>query len=403
MGTRDGNAAVHGWPAYRFRRGHCRQRRFTGSKLPVAQLLNPPRFIGSTLPGVPPFDMIQPLDSRLGTATLGREGRAPVDLSCPSSVPASESALGGRSGFAILRPPSATTGDWEAALRGSYLGAMNCRICHVSRIAAALGLGALVSAIAGCGTTKSQQATEQLLTSDAVDRSISGIDFTVLRGESVYLDTQFIKPIKGQGFVNADYIISSLRQQIFAAGCQLRENRHDARFILEARVGALGTDGHEVTYGLPASNALSTAASILPNAPPIPAIPEIAFAKRDQQLGAAKIAVFAYERESYLPVWQSGISVAKSDARHTWILGAGPIQQGTIYNGARFAGDRIPLLEEQQRTARGAVVPYDEEAVFAYRNRQPEGRQVNHEQEPAELDHGEKGPDGEPAESKPAN
>ena len=56
---------------------------------------------------------------------------------------------------------------------------------------------------------------------------------------------------------------------------------------------------------------------------------------------AAKVAVFAYDRETREPLWQSGIAQAGSSARDTWILGVGPLQYGNIYNGTRFAGKRI--------------------------------------------------------------
>ena len=56
---------------------------------------------------------------------------------------------------------------------------------------------------------------------------------------------------------------------------------------------------------------------------------------------AAKVSVFAYDRETREPLWQSGIAQAGSSARDTWILGVGPIQYGTIYNGTRFAGKRF--------------------------------------------------------------
>ncbi len=56
---------------------------------------------------------------------------------------------------------------------------------------------------------------------------------------------------------------------------------------------------------------------------------------------AAKVSVFAYDRETREPLWQSGIAQAGSSARDTWILGVGPLQYGTIYNGTRFAGKRL--------------------------------------------------------------
>ncbi len=198
----------------------------------------------------------------------------------------------------------------------------------------------------GCGSTKSRLATQQLLISDAVDRSIASIDFRPLAGHHVYLDTKYIKTVKGLGFVNSDYIISSLRQQMLAAECYLEEEREKAEFIAEVRVGALGTDAHDVTYGIPASNALSSAASLVPNAPPIPMIPEISLGKKSDEVAAAKIAVFAYYRESRHAFWQSGLAQAKSSSKDTWIFGAGPFQRGSLRRGTQFAGEDlgIPIL-----------------------------------------------------------
>ena len=197
-------------------------------------------------------------------------------------------------------------------------------------------LVALPGGMVGCGSTTQRLGTEQLLMSDAVDMSIAQIDFRPLQTRKVYLDSTYLQSIKGIGFVNAPYIISSLRQQLTAAGCLLQDNRDDADIIVEARVGALGTDGHEITYGMPKNNLLNSAASVLPNAPPIPTVPEISAARVEAQSGVAKVYVFAYDRESREPIWQSGVAKAESTSRSSWILGAGPFQRGTVHDGTRF-------------------------------------------------------------------
>jgi len=203
--------------------------------------------------------------------------------------------------------------------------------------------------VAGCGTTKSFTATEQLLMSDAVDSTISKMDFRALSGHKIFLDTQYVvgagKVIPGVAMpinlVNSDYVISGLRQQLTAAGCMLVDTKELADVICEARCGALGTDGHSMIYGLPANNFLSSASSVIPGTPSFPTIPEISVAKREMKSAAAKVSVFAYDRETREPLWQSGIAQAGSSARDTWILGVGPIQYGNIYNGTRFAGRRM--------------------------------------------------------------
>lgn len=216
----------------------------------------------------------------------------------------------------------------------------------------------------GCGTTKSQLATQQMLTSDAIDRTVGQIDFSVLSGQKVYFDSEYVDAFKPVGFITNKYIISSLRQQMFAAKCIVMDTKEEADFIIEARVGALGTDEHDVTYGLPASSALNSAASVLASAPAIPVIPEISLARRQEQLGATKISVFAYDRVSRSPVWQSGTSTSTSYAKSFWILGAGPFQRGTVYNGTRFAGAKLSNPLQQNSHIGGAMVSLGEEHIF---------------------------------------
>src|SRR5262245_47668691 len=95
----------------------------------------------------------------------------------------------------------------------------------------------LALCIVGCGTTRwtdtSRTATEQLLISDAIDRSVSRIDFHVLAGQNVYLDTAFLN-----GVVDKEYLVSTLRQHMLSSGCTMKERKDDADFIVEARAGA---------------------------------------------------------------------------------------------------------------------------------------------------------------------
>ncbi len=215
----------------------------------------------------------------------------------------------------------------------------------------------VVCLLAGCGKTKAQSATEQLLTSNAVDRVISQIDFTPLAGQKVYFDDQFIRTVKINGVVNAEYIISSMRQQIMAAGCLMQDRKEDCEYIIEARVGALGSDNHEVNYGIPANNLLNSASSVIPTAPAVPAIPEISLAKREHHIGAAKIGVFAYHRESKEPVWQAGVKSERSRSKESWVLGVGPYQSGTIYEEPMFAGAQMKRPIRKLLFGEGAQKP----------------------------------------------
>lgn len=189
----------------------------------------------------------------------------------------------------------------------------------------------------GCGTTTKRVATEQLLLSNAIDEAVAKIDFSNLSGQRVFIDSTYLKADKGAGFVNTNYVISSLRQQLTAAGCLIFDSRNEVDIIVEPRVGAMGTDGHKVTYGIPKTGGLSAAAAAVSGSP-VGAIPEISFAQSDAQSSIAKVVVFAYDRQTRQPVWQSGIAKAESNSTSTWVLGAGPFQKGSVYEATRFAG-----------------------------------------------------------------
>ena len=192
----------------------------------------------------------------------------------------------------------------------------------------------------GCGTTTKRSGTEQLLISDAVDNAVAKLDFHELTGHKVFFDTSFLKSVRSDNFVNEDYVISAIRQQLTAAGALVQESRKDADTIVEARVGALGTDGHEITYGIPKTGGLSAAASVLANSP-VASLPEVSFAQTNAQAGIAKVIVFAYDQETKEPIWQSGVARAESSCSHSWVLGAGPFEKGSIYEGKRFAGKEV--------------------------------------------------------------
>lgn len=203
----------------------------------------------------------------------------------------------------------------------------------------------IVVLVMGCGTMKSQVATEQLLISDAIERSADQFDFSSLSGTTVYLDTQYMSKVTAQGFLNSDYIRSALRQRLMRANCRLAEAVADAEYVVEVRVGALGTDSHEVNYGIPANQPITSTAAIFTGSAGIPALPEVSLAKKNERRGAAKLHLFAYNRETMEPVWQPDVSHGKSSARSTWVLGAGPFEKGTIYDRTRFAGATLDELE----------------------------------------------------------
>jgi hypothetical protein len=226
---------------------------------------------------------------------------------------------------------------------------------------------------AGCGTTRwtdtQRTLTEQWLVSSAIDEAVSRIDFTVLRDKTVFLDSQYLDLL----VVDKGYLISSVRQVLLASGCLLQEDRTKATYIVELRSGGIGTDRHDVMIGLPQMNIPTFYLT-----QGLPAqTPELAVAKSTKQIGGAKIEVFAYNRLTGQPVWQSGIAQHKTLTKHRWLLGIGPFQSGTILSGTRWAGEPIPIPffgeKDLEATNDHNSVPVSHEAIWNQPGEQARG------------------------------
>jgi hypothetical protein len=220
----------------------------------------------------------------------------------------------------------------------------------------------LVLLTVGCGTMRTSDtartATEQLLISHSIDDTVSRLDFRMLAGKRVFLDAQYLDGITDKG-----YLISSLRQHLLACGCLLQEERKNATYVVEARAGSVGTDSNGMLIGVPQMSI----PSVMPGIPGM-MIPEIALAKKSTRRGVSKIAVFAYNRVTGEPIWQSGTVEAVSRERNSWVCGAGPFQRGSLHRGTEFDEQRIvmPLLDRQGREPNFAVVAVTDPALWKY-------------------------------------
>jgi hypothetical protein len=224
----------------------------------------------------------------------------------------------------------------------------------------AVGLAAAV----GCGTTRTtdtqRAASEMLLVSQAVDTAVGQIDFAPLSGRAVFLDTQFL-----DGTVDKGYVIGSLRQHLLAHGAYLMDERGKAQYVVEPRSGGIGTDRSGLLVGTPAMSL----PAVVPGMPT--SIPEVALVKTTDQKGVAKLAVFAYHRQTGRPLWQSGLVQGNSNMKDRWLFGAGPYSTGSIKPEGEFAGGRVPHLplpfvhskeREQEEAAEAALLAAREAA-----------------------------------------
>ena len=230
------------------------------------------------------------------------------------------------------------------SLRGSFAATQEVTACHLQAAARPGGLFVAVAiaiCLTGCGTTKwtdsARSATEQLLTSDAIERAVMQVDATPLAGRKAFLD---VSPLDKTN--DSSYLQSSLRHQLLACGVGLAESKADAEVVVEARAGAIGTNRDELMVGLPQTNLTVAGFGGM--------LPEMSLAKRTDQEAVAKLSLFAYDRETGMPVWQSGVQNVASRTHDRWYFGAGPFKTGDVTESPRFAGIRLrmPTFRRQE-------------------------------------------------------
>ncbi len=183
-------------------------------------------------------------------------------------------------------------------------------------------------------TDSARSATEMLLVSQAADKAIEQIDFTPMAGRTVFIDATGID----KDLLDKGYVTSLVRQQLLAAGALMQDDKLRAEYVVDLRIGGLGTDRHSMLVGTPAVQLPSVVPGLPTN------LPEIAFMKKNDQRGVAKIAVFAYNRVTGRALWQSGTALAVSRARDTWVMGAGPFSNGTIRDKVELGGAPLPAI-----------------------------------------------------------
>lgn len=174
----------------------------------------------------------------------------------------------------------------------------------------------ILSAI-GCTSTTSSNtartATEQMLVSNAIDQSLSKVDFQAFGGRNVFVEEKYLD------CTDKNYVVSSVRHRVLMQGAQLVGKPEDADVILEVRSGAVGTNSSNSFLGIPQIQI-----------PGMFSTPEIKLVNRVNQTGMAKIGLVAFDAKSHQVLGDGGMSLAKSADSNWYVLGVGPWQNGSV-------------------------------------------------------------------------
>lgn len=145
--------------------------------------------------------------------------------------------------------------------------------------------------VSGCAdpriTNTGRNAVEQLLLTNAADRSVSKLDFRMLAGEKIRIDYSNLAPQTEKNYVQA-----ILEARVAAAGAIIALKADEAKYVLRPVCATLATEDSKIMFGTPQ----------LPV--PIPdmslslVIPELPLFKRINRYGHCKLAVEILEAKT---------------------------------------------------------------------------------------------------------
>lgn len=172
--------------------------------------------------------------------------------------------------------------------------------------------------VVGCASSRTSNTartgTEQILLSNAIDRTLSNVSFDQMSGRKVFIDDKYLDSI------DKGYVMGSLRHKTLAAGGSLAKSVDEADLVLEPRSGGVGTDSEDSFIGIPSLSV-----------PGLPiSLPDIKLISRSTQLGTAKIGLVAYDPKTGTSFGLGGQTTAVTKHDDTYVFGMGPFRSGAV-------------------------------------------------------------------------
>ena len=175
-----------------------------------------------------------------------------------------------------------------------------------------------------------------MLLSDAVERSLSKVNFSPLHGQQIFIEEKFLE------CVDKPFVVGSIRHQVMRSGARLVDTADAADVVMELRSGGVGTDTSEAFLGTP-EIAL----------PGMLTIPEIRLAERKTQHGYAKLGMVLYDAKTRKVLGDGvrgdgGMSLAQSDDNNWFVFGVGPFQNGSLKENVSTAQRGAPGMQSRR-------------------------------------------------------
>jgi hypothetical protein len=185
---------------------------------------------------------------------------------------------------------------------------------YLNTLLGCAGLLSLVGCASSSTSNTARTGTEQVLLSNAIDRTLSNVSFDQLAGRKVFIDDKYLDA------TDKGYLMGSIRHKTLAAGGQLASSVDQADLVIEPRSGGVGTDTEDKFIGIPALS--------VPGMPI--SLPDVKFISRNTQLGTAKIGLVAYDPKTGASFGLGGQTTAVTKHDDMYVLGMGPFRSGAV-------------------------------------------------------------------------
>ena len=181
-------------------------------------------------------------------------------------------------------------------------------------------------------TTTTRTATEQILISSAIQRSVKGLDLDFLKGSKVFVNSDYLTV----GENEKPFLVGAIQGHLLRSGCLIMQTREESNAVISFRNGGIGVDNYDLKVCVPGfsynrvSNDYSTPPTVLPTVQQVGSIttPEFSVYRNCTQVAIASLFYTVYASNPVF--YHAGESVGQAVRSDFWILGLGPLTNTNV-------------------------------------------------------------------------
>jgi hypothetical protein len=174
-------------------------------------------------------------------------------------------------------------------------------------------------------TVTPKTASEQILVSSAIQKSVDNMDLKFLKDAKVFVNLDYLVVGEQQPFLAGE-----IQNKLLKSGCKIMQKREESNSVISFRSAGIGVDNYDLKVSIPSFSYTKVASEYAMPTSYVPvtqqisttAIPEFPFYRSCTQVAIASLYFTAYNNVG-IPI--CGESVGKVVRRDFWFMGMGPI------------------------------------------------------------------------------